>query len=77
MLVFIRTQLIFVHYTLAEIQKTEAKIGVYKYGNMMGPARRAEHDDWVEQELKTWNRILDRNKDLLEKVEQALTQGMI
>ena len=44
---------------------------------MMGPARRAEHDDWVEQELKTWNRILDRNKDLLEKVEQALTQGMI
>ena len=64
-------------YTLAEIKKTEAKTGVYRYGDMMGPARRAEHDDWVDQELRTWDRILDRNKDLQEKVDRALKQGMI
>ncbi len=66
--------IIFVKFS--EIQRTDAKHGVYKY-EAMGVTARAEHDDQVDLDVKMWQRLLAKNEDFLEKLSKALKQGKI
>ncbi|XP_072036944.1 uncharacterized protein [Amphiura filiformis] len=57
-----------------EIQRTEAKHGVYRY-EVLGNAKKAEHDDQVDLDVRWWTRMLTRNEDYLDKLTRALKQG--